>query len=236
MHIQVAKLLRALALAGPTLLLAGCMDGPFFQMAKWNPYYRKQWAADESYRPTYYTRMESLADLRTSARRLDPATQQRVSAEMVELLRNDSNPLIRRETVRVLAELPNVEAAEGLRQAIGDSDSMVRVAACEAWQRRGGDEGIDILANLVGSDTDQDVRMAATRSLAEFRDPRAVRALGLALDDADPALQYRAMQSLAKSTGKRYGDDLVAWREFVQGGSPPERGGTQFAELLPDWF
>jgi hypothetical protein len=44
-----------------------------------------------------------------------------------------------------------------------------------------------------------------------------VQALGIALDDADPALQHRAVQSLERVSGEDFGDSVPAWRQYVRG-------------------
>ena len=68
-----------------------------------------------------------------------------------------------------------------------------------------------------------DVRLAAGRALGQLGGDDAVAALRPALDDPDPALQYRAMQSLREITGKDFGDNVVSWREYVRGeGAPAE--------------
>ena len=35
-------------------------------------------------------------------------------------------------------------------------------------------------------------------------------------------MQYRAVQSLRKTTGKKYDDNINTWREYVKGNNPPE--------------
>ena len=101
-----------------------------------------------------------------------------------------------------------------------DSDASVRVRCCEILGRAGGPEA---LAELIASqqrDSDIDVRLAATRAMANFRDKQAISAMLVVLEDRDPALQYQAMESLRTMTGRDYGNDVNRWREFVQGGNP----------------
>ena len=45
--------------------------------------------------------------------------------------------------------------------------------------------------------------------------------LGEALADADPAMQYRAVLSLKKVTGKDLGNDVDRWQQYVKGRSCP---------------
>jgi HEAT repeat protein len=79
-----------------------------------------------------------------------------------------------------------------------------------------------------------DVRLAAARALGETRSPAAVPALGEALSDTNPAMQYRAVQSLKMTTGQDLGDKVDRWQRYVKGeptGPPPslaERLGNMF--------
>jgi HEAT repeat protein len=213
------------------------MDGPFFHMAGWNPYIREQWDQDEKTYPTFYARVEKLERIGRNARRLQAGDQDRIAQDMIHIVQNDSNPLIRREAVRVLGQLTSPLAAQGLQVALNDGDQKVRLAVIDAWRQRGDSQSVEILARLVGSDTGQDVRMAAMRALAGFKDWRAARALAIALDDSDPAFQHRAIESLKSVTGKDFGGDLVAWRQYVhQGGGGPINETPSIAERLRDIF
>ncbi len=72
-----------------------------------------------------------------------------------------------------------------------------------------------LLSEVVAQEQEVDVRLAAVRGLGKYHDPRAVQALGSALDDRDPAVQYVAMQSLEKATGRDMGEDVRRWKEVT---------------------
>jgi HEAT repeat protein len=127
--------------------------------------------------------------------------------------------LFRAAIVESLGALAARSGVEGLNLALQDDDPDVRVAACEAWGRHGGPEALHALASTLNGDTDLDVRQAATRGLGELGDPAGIQTLGVALEDPDPALQWRAVQSLEAITGRDFGDSVPACREFVQ--NPP---------------
>ena len=192
--------------------LLGCVDGPFYRM-----WYRKQWEEDEKFGPTFYTRLEELQAARKQARSLSEPDQARLASQLTAALPNERSVAYRTEVVRTLGAFSCPAAAEGLRVAMQDADASVRVIACQAWGQRADQESLQALAETLGTDNDVDVRKAAARELAQFKDPAAVRALGVALDDSDPALQHRVVQSLRSVTGKDFGDSVPAWRQFVRG-------------------
>ncbi len=65
------------------------------------------------------------------------------------------------------------------------------------------------------------MRLAAAEALGKINSPDSIKALAVALDDRDPALQYAGVQSLKAITGRDYGPDVQAWRQVASGGNPP---------------
>ena len=92
----------------------------------------------------------------------------------------------------------------------------VEIAACEAWGHRAGPEAVDVLSQALAGDPDIDIRLAAARALGKTGDGAAMAALAGALEDRDPALQYRAIRSLASVTDQNFGDDVNRWREYCR--------------------
>jgi HEAT repeat protein len=112
-----------------------------------------------------------------------------------------------------------------LRIAVRDGDRDVRIAACEALAASATPQSFALLAEVLRSDTDVDVRLAATRLLGESPEASAVEALGQALDDDDPAVQYLAVPSLRQVTGREEGDDLAEWKRIAQELKSPGQSG-----------
>jgi HEAT repeat protein len=102
-----------------------------------------------------------------------------------------------------------------------DPESEIRVACCEAWSKHPSPETTRILAETLSGDTDLDVRMAAAKALSTAGDKQAVAALGRALEDPDPGLQFCAVASLKQVTGKNLGNDVNAWHQLAQQPDPP---------------
>jgi HEAT repeat protein len=96
-----------------------------------------------------------------------------------------------------------------------DPDERVRMAACAAWRQRGGPEAVELLGVRYRSDREIDVRLRALRELGQLGDKEAIPVLAKALEDPDPAVQYRAVAALKKVSGRDLGDDVNKWREWA---------------------
>ncbi len=216
----------------------GCADGPFGRLAALNPYYRSQWEKDERAGPTFHTQLADLRSIRQNPTGLSPEEQRRVIPTLADIVQNSTNTILRAEATLTLAEFPAPETIPTLQLAMNDESADVRVAACKAWGRRGGPEALDVLSRAVSNDSNLDVRLAATTELAKFQDQQSLQALAVALNDKDPALQHRAVQSLKSVSGQDYGDSVPAWRDYVEGRSPVLPKPPTIAERLRalSWF
>ncbi len=213
--------------------VVGCGERQFADWGLVDPWARNSWKEDERFGPTYHTKRAELKRRRETLPNLSPDDQERAAIELSERLRDEQHPVLRSDLIRALAVLPSETASAALAQAVNDSDADVRVVACEALGKRGGEQARQTLAQVLGSDTDPDVRIAATRELGRFKnDPQAMQALKLALDENNPALQYRAVESLKGMSGRDYGSDMIAWREYIDGGNPPEPPAASIADRL----
>jgi HEAT repeat protein len=220
------------AFLGIPLLLGvlGCAE-----FAGLNPVLRKQWREDEKILPSFHTHLKRVRGLEAQAAFMPREEQQRVSRELTRLIREDRNTLLRTAAVRSLSAFPQEMSREGVQVAATDQEPRLREVACAALGRLGDPSSVGMLAALLQNDDNLDVRLAASQQLGKFSDPLAVQALGSALDDSNPALQYRVVQSLERASGRDYGRDLELWRAYVRGEDPPERTPT-YAERLRRWF
>jgi len=225
---------RLVVVTGLCLMLGlswGCMGTPVYRM-----WHRSEWVRDEEERPSLHARLEELGQLRSRASSMSEAEQAQVATNLSRSLADDPTPLYRSQVVRTLGELSAPAASEALRTAIHDKEPSVRIAACAAWGRRASNESVPVLAEVLSKDAELDVRMAAARALENYRTPDVVPALGIALDDANPALQYRAMRSLETVTGKYFGNNVPAWRQYVQTGTEDPAAVPSLAERVRDLF
>jgi len=209
-----------LTLCPVCLATLGCAEVPLADLgASW----RLPWSEKPDHVPGIVAPAERIARLRQLAEdapKTAVADQQRVSAELAEVLRTEVDPMIRSEIVRTLGAFSTPASTPLLQAALADSDSVVRMAACSALGKRGGPEAVSALGEVISNDTSPDVRLAATRALGQTGDREAVGGLRVALEDADPALQRRAVLSLQQITGEDLGHDVNQWRQYVRGELP----------------
>jgi HEAT repeat protein len=215
---------------------AGCVDGPFGGFAAINPYIQRQWAEDEKFGPTFHRRFADLRGLKSSARRLEAQKREEIAADMTRLITTETNPVLRAEMVGIMGELGTVSTIPGLQTATSDPDKDVRIAACRAWSSLGPQNALPALTEVLDRETDVDVRLAALGELGQFQDPAAIAVLGKALDDHDPAIQQLAVESLKTATGRDYGNNVPAWRDFVQGQEPQLPKAPSLVKRLKNWF
>ena len=196
---------------------AGCADLDI--LPSWMPFQGP--ASDQL--PGVVTPAERIVELRKLSDKAAGSTaeeRQQTSRQLVDSIRSEKDPLIRMEIIRALGKYPGPDADAILKAALSDADTHVRVAACEAWGKRGDAPAVKLLSDTLRGDVDADVRLAAAKALGETRRPEAVAPLGEALADSDPAMQYRAVLSLKRVTGKDLGNDVNRWQQYVKGELP----------------
>jgi len=201
-------------------------------LAKWLPFQKKN---DEGALPPTLIapseRMEQLEKLAKRARRMSPEEQGQISAQLAQEATSEDDPLIRIQIVRTLAALETPAATAALSARLNDPDSDVRIAVCEGLASRGDAEAIRILSAALASDTDIDVRLAAARALGETGNPAAIKGLAVGLEEDDPAMQYRVVQSLRKLSPQDFGDDVPAWRQYLAGDTPPQKTASLWSRI-----
>ena len=212
---DVCSLLGCLAVCIGCLFATGCAEGVLWKSGKYAPWVRDKWAAEEQIADTLFTRKRRMNESVASVANAPIEQQQPVAEKLAEVVHRDPILLIRLHAVKLLAQLNCPKAVQTLDEASTDPNSDVRIAAINSLQTMSPEIAIPRLQEVIGSDSDVDVRLAATRALGNFQGQSAVGALSLALDDRNPALQIRATESLARSTGQDLGRDVGAWQKYV---------------------
>jgi hypothetical protein len=213
------------------LAVMGCANS---QLPSWLPFRDKPDHLDGV--PAPRDRIESLRKLTEKAESTPPDQKATIAQDLVNQIQREEDPLIRAEIIRALARYPSPAGDAVLRAALNDPAADVRVIACGAWGNRGGPEAAALLAGILSSDIDRDVRMAAARALSKSRDPAAIAALGNVLEDNDPAMQYCAVRSLQGITGENLGNDVDRWRQYAKEGKLKPAESSSFAGRMGRLF
>jgi len=215
-----ARLIMAIVAATTTAQFTGCADGPLWKTGKYVPWARNQWAAEEEIADTLFSRKREMSEAVASVQGAPVEDQQRVAQTISEVVLRDPVLLLRLHGVNLLGKLNCPLAVQTLGSASNDNNADIRIAAIKSWQKMSPETAIPQLQNIIGSDTNIDVRLAATRALGNFNGQQAISAVSLALDDQDPALQLRAVESLQRITGESLGRDVSKWQQYVSNVKP----------------
>ncbi len=220
---------RAAALVS---VLAACSAG----CAAWKPFAPSGQAAHDQdvYGPTADQRSTKLVAEAKAARAAGSAGQAEYTQRLVAEMLGEHDPQVRRRILAVAADFDTPSAVAICKGALQDPDPEVRMEACAVWAKRGGPEAVSLLAARVTADTELDVRLRALRMLGELGDERAIPVLAKALEDPDPAMQYRAVAALKQVSGRDLGDDVNKWREWAADpeGSPSWSVAEAFRSLF----
>lgn len=194
-------------LVGP--IVTGC--------AGWAPWKNpeKERRNAELYGPTANQRIKTIREQAQAAKKKGREEQIEFTREISHKILEEHDPRVRCELVGVSADFDTAAANAVCKGAMQDPDERVRIKACEVWQKRGGDEAVQLLASRYRTDRELDVRLRALRMLGELKDKTAIPVLAEALEDPDPAVQYRAVASLKEVSGRDLGDDVNKWREWA---------------------
>jgi HEAT repeat protein len=211
-------------------LASGCVGNKFkyTTTGKWPPMRAK---TPEELVPTAEDRIQLMRDQAKQIAKASTAEQEQFARKIATDLTTEQSPFVRREMYLALGGVQSLTANSILYAGLQDPDENIRIACCQAWGQRGGPDAAKVLGETLSSESNLDVRLAAARALGKAKDNGGVTSLGVALEDPNPAVQRRAIESLEEITGEKFGNDVDAWRTFVQGGTPQPREETIVSRL-----
>ena len=195
--------------------LSGCAEGPFWKMGAYLPWVQAKWQAEEQIAETIHAKKKNLRALASSARSFSNAQKEQAIVQLTQVVQNERILQLRVEAAHVLGELDTQSAEVLLQELMKDSDAEVRIAAVKSLAKRRTETAGKELIRVLGSDTDKDVRSATIRGLANFPGRQTIQALTIVLDEHEPALQYRAMDTLAQITSEKIGPSVPKWKEYL---------------------
>jgi len=215
--------------AGAALLTTGCSG-----FRPWRDRAKESRLA-ERYGQTANQRIDSLESDAKKAKQSGGSDQVRFTRDLMRQVLEEHDPRVRVEILRTAAGFDTPAAVAICKGALQDPDDTVRSTACEVWGERGGAEAVQLLSQRYRSDDDLDVRLRAIRMLGKLEDKDAIPVLAVALEDPDPAVQYRAVAALKQVSGRDLGNDVNAWRAWAAD-PDADRGEWSVAETLRKLF
>lgn len=220
--------------------IAGCHDGPMYALKQVNPYFTmKEWAEDERLGPTDATRAEELKRVVAGMSRWSEADQRRWLVELERIMEHDQSPFMRGLAVQAAASSRVSEATKLLERGVRDDDFKVRMITAKALGNRPQDpEATRLLAEVVNTETNKDVRLAAIKSLGRHSGPIATEALKSAVQETELAYQHAAASSLRAITGQQYGDEPEAWVAYLENQPVADTtsGNSSWTDRVRGWF
>lgn len=204
--------------------------------AGWQPWISRDQSLKnaERYGPTANQRIKALEQEAKQASAADGTQRVEFTRSLAEKMLEEHDARVRCEIVSLAGGFDTASAQAICRGAMQDPDDRVRLRACEVWRSRGGAEAVQLLANRYRTDRDLDVRLRAVRMLGELKDEQAIPVLAEALENPDPAVQYRAVAALKEVSGRDLGNDVNAWREWAA--NPSDRQPWSIAEAFRKLF
>ncbi len=201
---------------GMCVSLTGCAEGRLWRTGQYVPWAQNKWIEEEKIADTLFVKKREMREQVEFAINGTQQDQQNAAKFLAEIVRRDSILLHRIYAVKLLGQLDCPASLKALQEATEDSNSEIRIAAIGSLEQLPADNSLPRLQEILMDDTNTDVRLAAARAIGEFSGEQAITAVAVALDDQDPALQRRVMQSLEKISGEPLGIDLVAWEKYVK--------------------
>ena len=175
---------------------------------------------------------------RAGARRLAPEDISSVLPAVRRAAERDRDPLARARALKTLGLLDPAQAAEAVREALGDRQATVRAAgAMLAPLVLDVEEAAPVALRGLAEDPALFVRLHAVDSLLRCGTPQSARALAdaLALEQDERAIE-RVVAALRELSGLDHRRDAVAWSAWAEGLNPlwrPGRGVRTGSDPVP---
>jgi HEAT repeat protein len=211
-------ILAALVVCCCLAMLAGCAETAEHTSGLISSVFHKKTPEQILNIKTPDDRVKELRKLAKAAKKKTPEEQERIVTELAKEIQQENDPFLRRQILRTLAVYPPPLAAAVITAGLADSDTETRRVACTCLGIRGGKDSVQELTRVMASDTNLDVRLAAVRAMGHTHDSSAMPPLAESLIDPDPAVQALARGSLKAVSGRDYGNNVQAWREYAQSG------------------
>lgn len=173
--------------------------------------------------------MEEYANLRASIRSYSESEQARYIEVLSGVCTTETSPEIRRQIALVYGEvLDRSDALTGMAALSRDENAKVRLTVAERLSKAPTGEATQLLLAMAASDSDENIRNTATKSLGAHPTEESKSFLAKQLDSRQVGSQYAAYQALSQQTGKNFGGQVEKMRAYI--------GGEDVAEETPSFW
>ena len=208
-------------------------------MKKLNPYIQSQWRKDREKAVVYSQRVDEMRLLRRQIVSMPTEEQSYWITQLSNILKNETSPELRRESVLVLQQvMDRQDAVAAVTPLIQDKNDKVRLTVAQTLGTHPNPEAASALMSMAQSDSSRVVQLAATESLGKHPSNEVRQFLASKLEDRSPAMQYQASLALKSITGKNYGGDIDAWKRYLAGNDVPEPKASladSMKSVIPLW-
>ncbi len=184
----------------------------------------------------YSQRLDEMRLLKRQLPSMTEEEQARWVSNLDDVLKKETSPSLRREAVLTLAVVS--KRSDALRTIVPiarDENESVRLAVVHALEKNNTPDSTTTLLSLAQSDRSNNVRLTATKSLGQHKTNEVRQFLASKLEDRSTAMQYSASLALKEQTGKNYGGDVEAWKQYLKGDEVPEPP-VSIAERMQSMF
>ena len=164
-----------------------------YSYARADPYTKRYWQIAQG-DPDYLVRVAAIRALNRS--------RDRNAIEVYVRSLDDSNPLVRLEAAKALANIPDASAVPALLRHLRPEIDIRPQGSGPGARPERINEG-------------RDIRIAAADALRNYKTKEVARALTEVLQDAQFEVSWQARQSLVLMTGHDFRYDVEKWREYL---------------------
>lgn len=136
------------------------------------------------------------------------------TGKLMELLKNDSDNLVRAQCAYYLGFYKRKEALPLLLEATQDKDIVVVQDAVQALGKIGDPSAVPVLLKLLERDKNIEIRRRCAEALSKIGDPKAIEGLIRQLEDISPTVSYASFQALKAITKENFGRDISLWEKW----------------------
>ena len=216
--------------------MIGCVDGPLFELKKWNPVIQSQWKKDRERGPVYSQRVDEMRLVKAQLSSMADAEQEKWVGTIASVVDKETSIELRREAVLALTEVINrPDAASTVMKLSRDKSEKVRLEVAKSLRKNTSAETTQTLLAMASTDSNERVRLNATESLGTHRTNEVKDYLAKQLNVPNPAMQYSVSQALKEFTGQDFRGDVSMWKRYL-GGEAVEPVSPSLAETIQSYL